>query len=557
MAGAAGVDLDSPANRALARELAERSVVLLDAGTALPLLGDGPAGAAPGRRGRPVRRRPAHVHGLLRLPQPRAAPLPRPRARHRGADRARRAARRAARTPRSSTSTGCAVQGDDRSGFAAAVAAARDADLCVAVVGDLAGLFGHGTSGEGCDAEDLRLPGVQADLLAELARHRHAGRRGRRLRPPVRAGRRARPGRRRSSRRSCPARRAARRSPACSPAGSSPAASCRCRSPGTPGGQPGTYLQPPLGGAESAGHQQPRPDPAVPVRLRRARTPPSTVDDLRISATEVPHRRRVHRDRAGPQHRRRGPATRSSSSTCTTCSPRWPGRCGSWPGSPGSGWSRARRADVRFRVHADRTAFTGRDLRADRRARRHRGAVGTSAADLPCRGTRPAHRPAAGRSAHDRRLVTPVDVEPAAAPTRSEEDEMPCRPETGAPRWPPSPPPPACRSPPSPRCSTAAATSPRRPARGCRTCCSEHDYVGRRRATPGRARPTRRAGLRRRAQRLLDRGRSRASLDAGRRARRGRRRQPAPARAPQVAGRPAGAWVARPGRRRPAGRDRA
>ena len=41
VADAAGVDLDSPANRALARELAERSIVLLDAGTALPLLGDG------------------------------------------------------------------------------------------------------------------------------------------------------------------------------------------------------------------------------------------------------------------------------------------------------------------------------------------------------------------------------------------------------------------------------------------------------------------------------------------------------------------------------------
>ena len=48
------------------------------------------------------------------------------------------------------------------SGLAAAVSAARDADLCVAFVGDLAGLFGLGTSGEGCDAEDLRLPGVQA-----------------------------------------------------------------------------------------------------------------------------------------------------------------------------------------------------------------------------------------------------------------------------------------------------------------------------------------------------------------------------------------------------------
>ena len=30
---------------------------------------------------------------------------------------------------------------------------------CVVAVGDRAGLFGRGTSGEGCDATDLRLPG--------------------------------------------------------------------------------------------------------------------------------------------------------------------------------------------------------------------------------------------------------------------------------------------------------------------------------------------------------------------------------------------------------------
>ncbi|MGW4799347.1 glycoside hydrolase family 3 protein, partial [Nonomuraea sp. NPDC004297] len=40
VAGAASADLDSPANRALARELAERSIILLDAGTALPLRTD-------------------------------------------------------------------------------------------------------------------------------------------------------------------------------------------------------------------------------------------------------------------------------------------------------------------------------------------------------------------------------------------------------------------------------------------------------------------------------------------------------------------------------------
>ncbi|WP_425471105.1 glycoside hydrolase family 3 N-terminal domain-containing protein [Saccharothrix variisporea] len=50
-------------------------------------------------------------------------------------------------------------------GIAAAVAVARDADVCVVAVGDLAGLFGRGTSGEGCDATDLRLPGAQADLV--------------------------------------------------------------------------------------------------------------------------------------------------------------------------------------------------------------------------------------------------------------------------------------------------------------------------------------------------------------------------------------------------------
>jgi beta-xylosidase len=63
---------------------------------------------------------------------------------------------------------GCSVDGDERDGIAAAVAAARDAEVCVVVLGDRAGLFGRGTSGEGCDASDLQLPGVQAELLAAL-----------------------------------------------------------------------------------------------------------------------------------------------------------------------------------------------------------------------------------------------------------------------------------------------------------------------------------------------------------------------------------------------------
>lgn len=57
------------------------------------------------------------------------------------------------------------VEGEDRSGFAAAAAAARVADVAVVVVGDRAGLFGRGTVGEGNDVESLELPGVQRELV--------------------------------------------------------------------------------------------------------------------------------------------------------------------------------------------------------------------------------------------------------------------------------------------------------------------------------------------------------------------------------------------------------
>jgi beta-xylosidase len=64
---------------------------------------------------------------------------------------------------------GCDVRTLDESGFAEAVSRTRSADVIVAVVGDEAGLFGHGTSGEGCDVTELTLPGVQERLLQALA----------------------------------------------------------------------------------------------------------------------------------------------------------------------------------------------------------------------------------------------------------------------------------------------------------------------------------------------------------------------------------------------------
>ncbi|MDJ1115476.1 beta-glucosidase [Microbacterium dauci] len=66
------------------------------------------------------------------------------------------------------TVAGCDVEGDDPSGIAEAVAAARGAELTVVVVGDRAGLFGRGTVGEGNDVDDLELPGVQRQLVQEV-----------------------------------------------------------------------------------------------------------------------------------------------------------------------------------------------------------------------------------------------------------------------------------------------------------------------------------------------------------------------------------------------------
>ena len=165
VSAAPAVDLDSPANRALAREMAERSIVLLDGGTVLPLLGEEPPRIAVVG---PSAAEPRAFMGCYAFPN---HVLPRHPGLGLGIDAPSLLDALRTELPDAEIvhERGCDVRGEDRSGFAAATAAAREADLCIAVVGDLAGLFGQGTSGEGCDAEDLRLPGVQEDLLAGLA----------------------------------------------------------------------------------------------------------------------------------------------------------------------------------------------------------------------------------------------------------------------------------------------------------------------------------------------------------------------------------------------------
>jgi beta-xylosidase len=158
--GADTIDLDPPAARTAARELAEASVVLLANDGVLPL--------APGTRVAlvgPLADNTAALLGCYAFPAhvghkhpdlPAGIELPTLLA--------------ALRTEHGDIehAAGCDVDGTDTSGFAEAVELARHADVCVAVLGDRAGLFGEGTSGEGCDVADLRLPGVQADLLDAL-----------------------------------------------------------------------------------------------------------------------------------------------------------------------------------------------------------------------------------------------------------------------------------------------------------------------------------------------------------------------------------------------------
>jgi beta-xylosidase len=164
---AAAPDLDPPAQRDIARRLAEESVVLVanDSGT-LPL----PAAAKVAVVG-PLADEKLAFFGCYSMP------------RHLGHTRQVEEAGDAAGVEVATVlealraegidvtghAPGCAVRTLDESGFAEAISAARAADVIVAVVGDEAGLFGHGTSGEGCDIDELKLPGVQQELLQSLA----------------------------------------------------------------------------------------------------------------------------------------------------------------------------------------------------------------------------------------------------------------------------------------------------------------------------------------------------------------------------------------------------
>ncbi|MDQ0814717.1 beta-xylosidase [Streptomyces sp. B3I7] len=156
------IDLDGPQNRALARTLAEKAVVLLSNDGTLPL-------ERPRRIALvgPNADEPVAVLGCYSFPQhigvrhpgtPLGIELPTLRD------------TLAAEFPDTEITVvrGTGIDDGDLSGVPEAVRAAREADVALVVLGDRAGLFGRGTSGEGCDVGTLALPGAQQQLLDAL-----------------------------------------------------------------------------------------------------------------------------------------------------------------------------------------------------------------------------------------------------------------------------------------------------------------------------------------------------------------------------------------------------
>jgi beta-xylosidase len=395
------IDLDPPAHRALARELAEQSIILLgNREGLLPLAADtasialvGPcaddANAFFGCYSFPnhvLPHHPGHDNGIetLSLLDALAMELPGALIRY---------------------EQGCLVKDTDRAGFDAAVEAARQSQVCVAVVGDRAGLFGLGTSGEGCDAEDLSLPGVQGELveallatgtpvvlLAVSGRPYALGAYADRAAAVVQAffpGEEGGPAL------------AGVLSGRTAPSGKLPV-----QIPRTPGGQPGTYLHAPLGG-NSEGVSNLDPTPAYPFGHGLSYTT-FAYDGFELSAQEIRTDGEVE---ISCLVRNTGEVPASEVVQLYTADPiaQLPR-----PVTQLTGYARVRLSPgqqrrVTFRLHTDRLAYTGPDLERIVEPGEITVMIGASSTDIRLTGT--VHLTGPVREAgHDRVLNTPADI---------------------------------------------------------------------------------------------------------------------------------------------------
>jgi hypothetical protein len=395
------LDLDPPEGRALARELAEASVVLLENDGALPLAG-GSAIALVG----PCADDPLPFLGCYSYPNHGVL------AGHPdlglGIEVPTLLTALRAELPDADIlhAPGVPIMEKDRAHLHLAVEAARGADLCVAVVGDRPGLFGRGTSGEGCDAENLSLPGLQDELVeAVLAtgtpvvllvvsgRPYALGRYTGRLAAAVQAFLPGEEG---------GAALAGVLSGRVAPTGRLPV-----QIPMSAGAQPSTYLNPPLG-ANSGGVSNLDPTPRFPFGHGLSYTT-FAYSEFALGAEEIATEGEVEvscvvhnaGDRAGAEVVQLYLADPVAQVTR--------------PQLQLAGFARVplaagEEARVAFRLHADRTAFTGVDLRRIVEPGDITVMLGASSEAIHWRGT--VRVTGAVRAVgHDRVLTTPATVE--------------------------------------------------------------------------------------------------------------------------------------------------
>jgi beta-xylosidase len=351
----APADFDSPHNRAIAGRLAEESVTLLDNASAILPLGGGPRTIAVvgpaadearclfGCYSFPNHVLPHHPDLALGVDAPTVLD----------------AIRREFPDAAVHHEPGCRITGDDRSGIEAAVTAAREADLTILVVGDRSGIFGHGTSGEGCDVATLELPGVQDDLadavltaagasvlLVVSGRPYAIGRHARNAQATVQAFFPGQEG---------AAAIAGVLSGRVNPSGRLPV-----QIPGDKAGQPGTYLAPPLA-LKSDGVSNIDPTPAFPFGHGLAYTT-FTIDDVSVDETEIPVEGSVCvRATVTNTGSRPGTAVPQLYLSDPVASVTRPVR--QLVGFTRVDLEAGQACTVRFDVDADLTGFTGRDLR--------------------------------------------------------------------------------------------------------------------------------------------------------------------------------------------------
>lgn len=155
------IDLDGPDNRRLAAEVAEKSIVVLANDGTLPLASAPRTIAIVGPNAR-------SATGLLGCYSFVNHVLPHHPGFDSGVDIPTIADALVAEFGATSTfveARGCEILTAATDGIPEAAAAAQASDVAFVVVGDQSGMFGRGTSGEGCDSSDLELPGVQRQLV--------------------------------------------------------------------------------------------------------------------------------------------------------------------------------------------------------------------------------------------------------------------------------------------------------------------------------------------------------------------------------------------------------